>query len=611
MIPAATTVYGFAARLVVGYAVLAVTLSLYHSIGKRFFRDPFHKSFLPVLGFFGTFWKLITLLGTEMILFPVACGFVIDFLSLPLLPGASMTGRLQHFQTLPITSMAVHWALGAAFMLSFASHVTFLRSFLRPGLLFFLRNPADPDAHPLREMLERSFLDQCYRLTISFVFYSLLMAGSLGGAVAIIKHVLSNVAPLRLSFSEPLAEAPIGLLLHLTLRWFVSMLRPGLIVGKAYKSLATFVLEKLGLESYFLARHPTAIPASGSLVAVPDFDRVYSRKNLKVIRAYRPSGLADTGKPAQSTIVYRPAVFALRCLLAVGAAFAMAQVACVAVYALPLSLGRKIIPVHLDNELVTWFVGAVPVVLLLGLLGGGSERVKSFFSGQALHKAVYWAISFLFIGLAWPLMLGSLLALVTSPLLQADSLFADALSTASNPIARFLFNLHSDGEMSQSFSIVFFTSCWSIGFPLLRLAHTLRAQLPLPRRTLDALNTLHERSIRRLVFNVVIPITALLSVCLVLPPLLPLVLVPLTTDLPIDYVYTAQRVSHFSLLLVFAAWKLGAVIGRALGGAITSIRDDAYLVGRQLHNLERTEAEESTPRSNSIRERRIPTTPIL
>ncbi len=605
-IPSSSKVAGFAARLAVGYSVLAVLLSFYHSLGKRFFRDAFHRSFLPALAFFGTFCKLVTLLSMEMVAFPIACGLLVDYLTLPLFPAATWMGRLKHLQFLPVSSLAVHWALGAAFMLSFANHVTFLRSFCRPGLIYFLRNPSDPEAHPLREMLERGFGDQLYRLSISLLFYAVLMACSIGGAAGMIAAL--PLRPLKFSFSEPFTEAPLGLLLHLSLRWLLARLQPGKVVSKAYQTVAETVICFFGLSSYFLGKHSQS-PGTAKLVAVPNFDRVYSKTDMRAIRKFHPTSLNATDKPTNSTIVYRPNQFAIRCLVVICAAFLAIQLVLVTAYAIPLTIGRALFP-GLENEIFTLVLGFIPVAVTLSLLGG---QFKSLISRESVRKAVGFLFSVVFAGLVWPVALGVGFILTTAPLLNIDLFLGEGVLSASNPLNA-AWSLHTD-PLNQSIPIVFFTTCWSIGFPLLKIAHVLRGQLPLPQVTLTALDSTPSGNANFL-FKVALPITVLLAAFLALPLLLPVPLVPLFWPAAVDQIASIQRVAHFSVLLTWTLWRLAGWLGTALGSAIANIRDDAYLVGRQLHNLERNDPNQVNSSNTStsptqLRERRIPTTPIL
>ncbi len=537
----------------------------------------------------------------EMVAFPIACGLLVDFLTLPLFPASTWLGRLKNFSLLPASFLAVHWALGAAFMISFASHISFLRSFCRPGLIYFLRNPSDPDAHPLKEMLQRGFGDQLYRLGISLLFYAALMSCSIGGAARVIAAL--PLAPLKYSFSEPFAEAPLGLLLHLVLRWLMARLQPGQVLGRIYRQTAVSVIDLVGLSSYFLGKHHQ-IPASARLVAVPDYDRVYTKAAMKQMRKFEPTSLATVNKPANSTIVYRPGQFVLRCLFVIAAGVVACQVVLSAGFAISLAAGRLLLP-GVQNEVFSLFLGLMLVVLVLALLGG---QFKSVVSRDSVQKVVGFVLSFVFAGLLWPAAIGVAFVLVTAPLLNAELLIGEAIVNAANPLQT-AWAIQVD-PLNQSIPILFLTTCWSIGFPLMKIGHLARKHLPLPGSTLAALDADAAPDNATFFAKIALPITAVLAAFLALPPLLPVLLVPLLVPGFIDSIPAAQRISHLSVLLTWAVWKVGSGLGSSLGQALANIRDDAYLIGRQLRNLERTQPEEVS-QPPQIRERRIPTTPIL
>ena len=158
----------FICNVILGYSVLCSLLSLYAGIVRNL-KDSFHRNFIPAISFVGTFIKLISLMFIEMFLLPLVCGFMVDYACLSIFSGLTFLERLQSVRIIPISSLTIHWAIGAGFMISFSSLVSFFRSFLRPGLLFFLRNPQDPENHPIKEMVERGFIDQVYRIGISFI----------------------------------------------------------------------------------------------------------------------------------------------------------------------------------------------------------------------------------------------------------------------------------------------------------------------------------------------------------------------------------------------------------------------------------------------------------
>ncbi|KAJ2843845.1 hypothetical protein GGI22_007076, partial [Coemansia erecta] len=57
------------------------------------------------------------------------------------------------------------------FMVHFARFVLHLRQVVRPGLLWFIRDPSDPNFHPIRDIIEDKMLPQQYNIARSAIMY--------------------------------------------------------------------------------------------------------------------------------------------------------------------------------------------------------------------------------------------------------------------------------------------------------------------------------------------------------------------------------------------------------------------------------------------------------
>ena len=622
----------FTRNVLIGYSILCTVLSLYLRC-TRGLRDTFNRTITPIFNFIAVFIKLLTLLFIEMVLFPLICGFMVDYFCLDLFPGSTLYSRLLSVRTLPISSLTIHWALGAFFMLNFASFVTFSRTFLRPGLLYFLRNPQDPDSHPVKEMVERSFPDQMYRLFISVAFYCALIYSSIGLTVKIITiPVISRfVFPLNFKFHEPLIEIPIDLLFHLLLRSLLSAFSPLKLFKSAYISLQKLLYRQLSLSSYFLGggRYlaEESFPKGGSWVAVPDYDRQYSRKRLKEIRSrvitpvdiaklkilydkqnqpIMESGTSGSHATSKSdwTVVFRPNYFKLKCFLVLFSMLASLQVFLLTISIVPLISGRFIVklvhkltetavePIH---EIYSWHIGAFALFLLVKLVeffalpvkkarrlsrtasasanANDQESSPSFSEKMAilLVSTVKIAVIGFFVVLLWPLQVGILFSLLINPILNGNP-----LTTAQIQIP-----------------IMFIGTCWSIGFPILRILYTLRAHLPLPQTShsylstsLSRINSLEQIQLKEFLKLVVFPVTLMFTLALIIPPALVLVLLPLSTTADTELLYMYQSSSHLLALTAYLTYKLGASLAWSLRKLVSGIRDETYLVGRRLHNLD-------------------------
>ena len=90
------------------------------------------------------------------------------------------------FQHHPWMFLLLHWMFGTTFMYHFAMYVSVVRESIRPGVLWFIRDPNDPDINIIREVLSRPFFNQIRKLLMAIVLYGFVISGVLGGAVGLV-----------------------------------------------------------------------------------------------------------------------------------------------------------------------------------------------------------------------------------------------------------------------------------------------------------------------------------------------------------------------------------------------------------------------------------------
>jgi hypothetical protein len=138
--------------MVVGYTLLALLAMGYLAV-KGSACGPDAAMPLRLLTFTSVFVKVVALLVCEVALCPVLAGWWLDICSFDL-QHTTFTERRAFHQSAPWTSTFLHWLVGMLFMHAFASFVALLREMLRPGVLWFFRDPNEPAFHPLKMMLE-------------------------------------------------------------------------------------------------------------------------------------------------------------------------------------------------------------------------------------------------------------------------------------------------------------------------------------------------------------------------------------------------------------------------------------------------------------------------
>lgn len=89
------------------------------------------RQFLAAMKHLMTMIKVAFLLVIELGVFPLMCGWWLDFCTIRLF-GKSMSERVQFFSVSPLASVLIHWVVGIVYMLQISIFVSLLR-----GVFFF------------------------------------------------------------------------------------------------------------------------------------------------------------------------------------------------------------------------------------------------------------------------------------------------------------------------------------------------------------------------------------------------------------------------------------------------------------------------------------------
>ncbi|OTA52643.1 hypothetical protein K449DRAFT_440582 [Hypoxylon sp. EC38] len=204
--------------ILAGYVSLSVLAGLYLARGVPFSTgqtaQEWEASIIDALNQASGVMKVILIISIEMLIFPLYCGLLLDFALLPLFEGTSVKSRLLFTYNFPLTSIFVHWFVGTGYMFHFALFVSMCRKIMRKGVLYFIRDPDDPEFHPVRDVLERNVTTQLRKILFSAFVYGALVVICLGGVVWGLSLALPNVLPIHYSSNEPVLEFPIDLLFY-------------------------------------------------------------------------------------------------------------------------------------------------------------------------------------------------------------------------------------------------------------------------------------------------------------------------------------------------------------------------------------------------------------
>lgn len=280
--------------------------------------------------------------------------------------------------------------------------------------------------------------------------------------------------------------------------------------------------------------------------------------------------------PRGFAVVYRPSWCKLRFLLFLTAMWLLSLFLGLALIVSPILIGRYVLSTFFlaagekAPELQTFEVG----FLLLGIAMRAMHAMGVLARQKGLLSVLALALHFpLVLGKAtvmllvmlgvWPTVVGFYLMLTLSPLLSS---------------------------LNETAVIPVFT-CWFLGFVYGRFFYSMRQHICSEQRNriMDRLATWegwYNPRFKEVCFGLLLPYSLRLCVMILGPPLAVLLLCPLV-DLSFVQILMLQRWSYCLSLavpaLIFVIWLLMKLRVRLMA----RIRDETYLVGRRLHNLER------------------------
>ncbi|KAJ1846546.1 hypothetical protein LPJ70_001989, partial [Coemansia sp. RSA 2708] len=157
--------------------------------------------------------KIVFFICVELVAFPVLCGYCLDVSLMPLLASASLGSRVAVLSAHRWTALFTHWLLGLLFMVHFARFVLHCRHVMRPGLLWFIRDPNDPEFHPMREILEDRMLPQQYNIARSALMYCGIILACVGLTALVAVRTTHGVFPVQWRADARFSDHPTSILL--------------------------------------------------------------------------------------------------------------------------------------------------------------------------------------------------------------------------------------------------------------------------------------------------------------------------------------------------------------------------------------------------------------
>ncbi|KAJ7549201.1 hypothetical protein O6H91_07G045200 [Diphasiastrum complanatum] len=199
-----------------------------------------------------TLAKVAFLLVIELGVFPLLCGWWLDICTLGMLD-VSISQRISFFWASPLTSSLLHWLVGIVYMLQISIFVSLLREVLRPGVLYFLRDPSDPNYNPFRDLIDDPLHKHARRVLLSVVVYGSLIVMLVFLPVQLAIFISPLTFPLDIRVSDPFTELPADMLLfHICIPFAMEHFRPRVIIKAVLFHWFSVTGWALGLSDYLL-----------------------------------------------------------------------------------------------------------------------------------------------------------------------------------------------------------------------------------------------------------------------------------------------------------------------------------------------------------------------
>ncbi|KAL3538858.1 hypothetical protein ACH5RR_002224 [Cinchona calisaya] len=212
------------------------------------------RQFVAAMRHLMTMIKVAFLLVIELGVFPLMCGWWLDVCTIRMF-GKSIAQRVEFFSVSPLASSLVHWVVGIVYMLQISIFVSLLRGVLRNGVLYFLRDPADPNYNPFRDLIDDPVHKHARRVLLSVAVYGSLIVMLVFLPVKLAMRMAPSIFPLDISVSDPFTEIPADMLLfQICIPFAIEHFKLRTTIKSLLRYWFTAVGWALGLTDYLLPR---------------------------------------------------------------------------------------------------------------------------------------------------------------------------------------------------------------------------------------------------------------------------------------------------------------------------------------------------------------------
>ncbi|KAJ3353630.1 hypothetical protein GGF32_002925 [Allomyces javanicus] len=200
-----------AALIAVGHFWTEMGLALYVGVS---YRTQAHSRIIATLGIeyvkaLLTGIKVVLFFAIELVAFPTYSGILVAVFTAPLVQ-TTLMDQWAFAMSRPVAALFTHWFIGTMVMFHLANFVGLFRDTVRPGVMWFIRDPNDPNFSPFREIVNRPMTAQMRKMLVSMGMYLSVIGGTVGMTSALLALV-PGLLPFRLP-GLALADVPIDLI---------------------------------------------------------------------------------------------------------------------------------------------------------------------------------------------------------------------------------------------------------------------------------------------------------------------------------------------------------------------------------------------------------------
>ncbi|EGG21059.1 RING zinc finger-containing protein [Cavenderia fasciculata] len=394
-------------NLFIGYSSLAL-VSLY--ILSECIK---HKIAYKISRLLYSFIKISMIFFIELGIIPFLFGVALDLLTLPLF-GGNLESRMNSFTNNKIQYILTRLAFGLFSIIGISSSSRVLHQIFRPEVIWFLKDSADPDFSLVKFLIKAKLHHIFFNISMAFLTYVII-----GFLIIFLPLKVLSFVPdlLPMDFGDIFNKLGTDICLIVSTSYFPRF-HPQFTFNSFIKTTFTFFVTKLGLDDYMLIRKPTTTNTTNNTtepVQQPEYN--YQPPDQQPEQQQQPEQPQPQQQQQQSQPEYiKPNNYGYKVIIFM--VFCWFELFCASLLALsiPVSIGRylfSLVQFTYHNDTVSLFVGLAVLWLVtkgISTIFSGRTSVDHFFS--KIPNVLKLVLMIAIFTVALPLLIGLVFELV-------------------------------------------------------------------------------------------------------------------------------------------------------------------------------------------------------